>query len=215
MKTIALFGGMGNTGRAFKKFALDNGYKIRMLVRRIENEADLNSNLVIIPGDFSEYKTINETVTGSDIVVCMGSALKSKEGRLMSNFVNLLGKAMKEHGVKKLLYQAGALNYLPNKKKKTSVWLMRNTIGQFSGAIPALLDHERAFAIIEQQLKQNGIEVMVTLPGAMGLEQGESKKELTVQEDIAWTTSRFVDVAQFSVKAIEIDKYWNQYIYIS
>ena len=100
-------------------------------------------------------------------------------------------------------------------KKKTSVWLMRNTIGQFSGAIPALLDHERAFGIIEQQLKKDGIEVMVTMPGAMGLEQGESLKELTVQVNVAWTKSRFVDVAQFAIKAIGSDKYWNQYIYIS
>jgi hypothetical protein len=214
-KTIALFGGTGNTGKYFQKMALDEGYKLRLMVRNKALSFENHPNLEIIQGDFSNLNAIKETVTGCDLVVCMGSSLKSKESRLMSDFSTLLLTAMNEAGVKKLIYQAGALNYLPNRNKIWSVRMMRNTIGKFSGAIDSLLDHERVFEIIEQEYKKNDIQVMVTLPGAMGLVAGDSKKDLVVHQSVIWTQSRFIDVAKFTITAINKEAYWNQYLYIA
>jgi putative NADH-flavin reductase len=89
-KTIALFGGTGNTGKYFQKMALEEGYKLRLMVRNKAMNFESHPNLEIIQGDFSNLNAIKETVTGSDLVICMGSSLKSKESRLMSDFTMLL-----------------------------------------------------------------------------------------------------------------------------
>jgi nucleoside-diphosphate-sugar epimerase len=214
-KTLAIFGGTGNTGKYFQKMALEKGYKVRLMDRNKVLNFEKHSNLEIIQGDFLNFNAIKETITGSDIVICMGSSLKSKESRLMSSFATSLYTAMKETGVKKLIYQAGALNYLPNRNKILSVWLMRNTIGHLSGAIGSLLDHERTFDIFEEKYKKNEIQVMVTLPGAMGLIEGELSKDLVVHNSVVWTQSRFMDVAKFTLNAIDKEEYWNQYLYIA
>jgi nucleoside-diphosphate-sugar epimerase len=213
-KTIALFGGTGNTGKVFKKLALDQGYKLKILVRIAVKTLETDPNVVYVTGDFSNFSAIRETTEGCDVVVCMGSALNSSDKYLMSNFIILLFEAMKETGTAKLVYQAGALNYLPNKKKMLSVWIFRNSIGKFSGALDALLDHERVFAYFEQVVKQHGIQIIVTLPGALGLTKGDSKKDLTEYKSIVWSQSRYIDVAKFTLKAIENESNWNTYLYI-
>ncbi|MEY3438344.1 MAG: hypothetical protein RL265_929, partial [Bacteroidota bacterium] len=85
-KTLAIFGGTGNTGKHFQKMALEKGYKVRLMNRNKVLNFEKHSNLEIIHGDFSNFNAIKETITGADIVICMGSSLKSKKSRLMSSF---------------------------------------------------------------------------------------------------------------------------------
>lgn len=212
-KTIALFGATGATGNEFLKLALKENYIVKALVRTPEKLKITDANLTIIKGDLSDEKAISKVVENTDNIVCMVSSLKSPQKDLMYNFIKVLHPIMLKNKVAKLTYMAGALCYAPNKKKSLRVALMRNTIGKITRVETSIADHDKVMQYIHQRMHPDDLKIFVTLPGGLGLTVGESKKQLNVYEKTVLKSSRFIDVAKFTLQ--NIDNYFGGYLYVA
>jgi hypothetical protein len=213
--SLALFGATGSCGKEFLKLALANHHKVKALVRNPKNLSISNPNLTIIQGDFNNYVAISEVVENSDIIICMAGSLQSPEKDLMFNFVKTLHLIMLEKRVTNLTYQAGALCYLPNSSKNIVVRLLRNTIGKITGTETALADHDRVLDYIQSRMTPIGLKIIVTLPGALGLTSGQSQRDLQIQKGMKFKSSRFIDVAKFTLENIDNSDLQGQYVYIA
>ena len=213
--SLALFGATGSSGKEFLKLALANHHKVKVLVRNPKNLSISNPNLTIIQGDFNNYEAISEVVEKSDFVICMAGSLKSPSKDLMFNFIKTVHSIMLEKRVTNLTYQAGALCYLPNSPKNIVVRLLRNTIGKITGTETTLADHDRVLDYIQSRMIPVGLKVIVTLPGALGLTSGQSQRDLQIQKGIKFKSSRFIDVAKFTLENIDNSDLQGQYVYIA
>lgn len=213
--TISLFGATGASGKEFLNLALKNNFKIKALVRNLNNISISNPNLELIQGDFSNIESITQVVKNSDYIVCMAGSLKSPSKDLMYNFIKSLHTIMLQEKVFNLTYQAGALCYIPNAKKSFLVKIMRGTFGKITGTELSLKDHDKVLNYINSKMTLSGLNVIVTLPGAMGLNPGESKKELEIQNGIKFTSSQFIDVAKFTLSNFNNTNLFGKFVYIA
>lgn len=213
--TISLFGATGASGNEFLNFCLKNNLKVRALVRNINNINISNPNLELIQGDFNNTASITKVVNGSDYIVCMASSLKSPINDLMYNFIKSLHAIMLQEKVFNLTYQAGALCYVPNAKKSLFVKILRGTFGKITGTELSLKDHDKVLKYINSKMTPNGLNVIVTLPGAMGLTLGESQKDLKIQNGIKFTSSKHIDVAKFTLLNFNNQDLFGKFIYIA
>src|SRR5258708_3453382 len=69
MKTIAVFGAAGNTGRPFTEMALKDGYAVKALVRTPAKLGLQDPNLEVIQGDLTDSAKVEETIRGTDAVI--------------------------------------------------------------------------------------------------------------------------------------------------
>jgi len=214
-KTIALFGATGATGNEFLKLALKQNYIVKALVRTPEKLKITDANLTIIKGDLSNEKAISKVVENADNVVCMVSSLKSPQKDLMYDFIRVLHPIMLKYKVTKLTYMAGALCYAPSKKKSLRVALLRNTLGKITGVETSIADHDKVMQYIQQKMLSDNLKVFVTLPGGLGLTVGESKKELNVYEKTVLKSSRFIDVAYFTLQSMDNPNFFGRYLYVA
>jgi prephenate dehydrogenase len=214
-KTIALFGATGATGNEFLKLALKQNYIVKALVRTPEKIKITDANLTLIKGDLSNEEAISKVVENTDNIVCMVSSLKSPQKYLMFNFIKILHPIMLKNRVTKLTYQAGALCYPPNKKKSVKVALMRNTVGKLTRVETSIADHDKVMQYIQHNMLSDNLNVFVTLPGGLGLTVGESKEELNVYEKIVLKSSRFIDVAYFTLQNMNNSTFFGRYLYVA
>lgn len=214
-RTIALFGATGATGNEFLKLALKQNYIVKALVRTPEKIKITDANLTLIKGDLSNEEAISKVVENANNIVCMVSSLKSPQKDLMFNFSKILHPIMLKNKVTKLTYQAGALCYPPNNKKSLRVALMRNTLGKITRVETSITDHDRVMQYIQEKMLSDNLKVFVTLPGGLGLTVGESKKELNVYEKTILKSSRFIDVADFTLNNMDNTNYFGRYLYIA
>ena len=213
--TISLFGATGASGKEFLNLALKNNFKIKALVRNINNISISNPNLELVQGDFSNIESITQVVKNSDYIICMAGSLKSPINDLMYNFIKSLHTIMLQEKVFNLTYQAGALCYVPDTKKSFLVKIMRITFGKITGTEISLKDHDKVLNYISSKMSPNGLNVIVNLTGALGLNNGESKKELEIQNGIKFTSSQFIDVAKFTLLNFNNTKLFGKFIYIA
>ncbi len=214
-RTIALFGATGSTGNEFLKLALKENYIVKALVRTPEKLKITDSNLTVIKGDLSNEKAISKVVEKADNIICMVSSLKSPQKDLMYNFIKVLHPIMLKNKSATLTYMAGALCYAPNKKKSLRVALMRNTLGKITRVETSIADHDRVMQYIHQRMLPDNLKVFVTLPGGLGLTVGESKKRLKVYEKTVLKSSRFIDVADFTLKNMDNPNFFGRYLYVA
>ena len=73
-KVIALFGATGSTGREFIELAIQENYGIRALVRSPEKLKEVEPDVQIIKGDFSNHSF--QVIEHSDFVVCLAGSLR-------------------------------------------------------------------------------------------------------------------------------------------
>jgi putative NADH-flavin reductase len=71
MKTIAVFGASGNTGKPFIEMALKDGYAVKALVRTPAKLGFQHPNLKVIQGDLTDSAKVEETIHGTDAVISL------------------------------------------------------------------------------------------------------------------------------------------------
>lgn len=109
MKTIALFGASGRTGKPLLTLLLSKGYSVKALVR---NPAGINSahpNLHLIQGNILNLSNVEATIEGANSVI---SVIGHVKGDAQSRTVQTEGTAnilaaMNTYGVKRLLSLTG------------------------------------------------------------------------------------------------------------
>jgi putative NADH-flavin reductase len=121
MKTIALFGITGRTGKPLQSLLLNKGYHIKALVRTPENFTAKHPSLSLIQGNILNAEDVERTVEGADVVI---SVIGHVSGDAQSTNVQTTGtlnilSAMGKHGIKRLLsLTGGAVPYKQHDKPK-------------------------------------------------------------------------------------------------
>jgi len=138
MKKIALFGGSGKTGRLFLEQALDRGYSVRVLVRNPEKVNVRHPALEVIKGDVLNEKHVSTTVKGFDIVVSLFGHVKGSSEWLQTDGTNNIIKAMKMHGVPRIISLSGGGLPYPEKDQPKFLDKMIRTLMKI--AVPKILN---------------------------------------------------------------------------
>jgi putative NADH-flavin reductase len=105
VKTIAVFGATGRTGKPVTELALQRGYQVRALVRTPSKLTIDNPNLTVIEGGLTDPAKVEETVRGTDAVlllVGMSPSVRKPAGLRESTARNVVA-AMKATGVRRLI----------------------------------------------------------------------------------------------------------------
>jgi NAD(P)-dependent dehydrogenase (short-subunit alcohol dehydrogenase family) len=150
--TFLVFGATGRTGKHFVSLALQEGHKVRALVRNPEKVTIQDSNLELHKGSIASYSALADLLSGVHYVVCMlGNSEQQRIEKIDLLFVKNLIPAMRQHGVKRFLYQAGGLTRPYKEKLPLISWILRNTIARSSGLIG---QHEDNEAVIEYLVEE-------------------------------------------------------------
>lgn len=213
MPTIALFGATGGSGSEFLNLALDAGHTVRALARTPDKLEKKSDRLTVVQGTFSDADKAEDVVTGADYVVVMGGAVKNCPQDMMFNFVKLLHPIMQKAGTKVFFYQAGALNPAPGTSNPFKFKFMRATLARGIGLEPQLKDHDNVLRYISTSMTGDDIKVIVSRPGAGGLQKGESKKKLEVVELASMTPTMYIDLAQWSLEALTNESLYGKFPY--
>ena len=130
-QTFLVLGATGQTGKHFTALALQDGHRVRALVRNPGKLAVDSPNLEVRPGSITEVPDLDGLVDGVDAVVSLlGDAQLQKTRKINTAFVRELVPAMRRHGVTRFLYQAGALSAPPDQKLPPPLWTIRHTVAR-------------------------------------------------------------------------------------
>lgn len=103
MKTIAVFGASGNTGKLFTEMALKDGYAVKALVRT-PAKLDLQlPNLQVIQGDLTDSAKVEETIRGTDAVVSLIGAASGSPSDIKVIATRHIISAMQKNNVKRFI----------------------------------------------------------------------------------------------------------------
>jgi hypothetical protein len=196
--TFLVFGATGRTGRHFVSLALKEGHKVRALVRNPEKIAVQSPNLEIIKGSITDYEKIDELVKGVHFVISMlGDAELQRDGKVNNQFVKKLVPAMRREGVKRFLYQAGALSRRYHERLPLIPWILRNTIARMGGLIGQHQDNE---AVIEY-LVEDAQDIEWVVHRAAITSDGPSKGKLK-RSQTRMSIATFGDCAAYNYRLL-------------
>jgi uncharacterized protein YbjT (DUF2867 family) len=173
MATFLVFGATGGTGKHFCPIALEGGHKVRVLVRNPGKLTVQNENLQIQQGSITDVPQLDKLVDGVDFVVSMlGDREAQQKAKINTAFVKKLVPAMRRHGVKRFLYQAGGLSTPYKGHLSPLLWTIRHSVARgFEGQHH---DNEAVMAYLAEEAQD--IEWMVHRAGIGG--DGPSKGTL-------------------------------------
>ena len=150
--TFLVFGATGQTGQHFVSLALGEGQRVKAFARNPAKLAIRNPHLVVHQGSVTDVSNLDALLEGVNFVVSMlGDATLQRHKKINAGFVKQLIPAMRRQGVKRFLYQAGALTR-PYKGSLPPVsWVLRNTLARFGGLIG---QHEDNEAVIQYLVEE-------------------------------------------------------------
>ena len=151
---LAIFGSTGRTGSALQEKALEAGHEVTAIVRN-PSKLTRYEHLTVVQGDADDQSTVELAVQGMDAVVSVMSASASqknaKNKTLTSGIQNII-RAMKKHGVNRLIMTAPNSIPLPEDKPDIRFKLLnrivrflvptayRDTIGSMEAAMSSDLN---------------------------------------------------------------------------
>lgn len=192
--TYLVFGGTGRTGRHFISVVLNDGHKVKALVRNPEKIDIHHPNLELVKGSITDYEPIDDLLRGVDFVISMlGDAQMQKQQNVNALFIKKLIPGMRRQSVKRFLYQAGGFTR-PYKKELPFVnWLLKQTLVRFSGLLGQHRDNEAVINYLVEEAKD--IEWMVHRAGLYG--DGPSKGILK-RSITKFSIAPFIDCATYN-----------------
>lgn len=194
--TFLVFGASGQTGQHFVSHALKEGHRVRALVRTPAKLASRSPELEVHQGTITDVPNLDELVQGVDFVVSMlGDAETQKKTKINTAFVQKLIPAMRRHGVKRFLYQAGGLSKPPNQQLSPALWTIRNTVARgFIG------QHEDNEAVMEYLVKAaTDIEWMVH---RAGIGSNGPSKGVLARSERKISIATFEDCATYNYRTL-------------
>ncbi len=105
---IVLWGATGLTGREVLNQALDAGHEVKAVVRNPEQIEIEHANLSVAQGDVLNPKSVNEAVSGGDVVIsAIGSGASFAQARkpttlYSAGFANIVA-AMRKHSLRRFI----------------------------------------------------------------------------------------------------------------
>jgi hypothetical protein len=111
-----------------------------------------NPNLELRQGSISDLGPLDELVSGVDFVVLMlGDAKLQEHENINASFVERLVPAMRNAGVKQLLYQAGGFTKPYRENLPIMSWILKNTLARFSNLLGQHRDNEAVLKYLVEQ----------------------------------------------------------------
>jgi len=202
MKTIALFGGTGKTGRLFLEQALEKGYHLKALVRTPAKVQIEHARLEIIQGDVLTAEDVERTIQGSDLVVSLFGHVKGSPKWLQTNGTKNIVQAMKDHQITRIIsLSGGGLPYPEKDQPKLADHLIR---GIMKIAVPKILND----AIQHHKvLEKSGLQwTIVRGPRLTDGPKTDNYRVGWVGVNASTKISR-ADLADFIVKLVEDQQY--------
>lgn len=201
MHTYLVFGATGQTGTHFTSKVLQEGHRVRALVRNPEKVAIHDPNLDVVQGSITDYQPLDELLRGADFVVCLlGDARAQQDATVNANFIKRLIPAMRRQAVKRLLYQAGGFTRPYQQRLPLSSWLLKQTLVRFSGLLGQHRDNEAVLAYLVEEASD--IEWVVHRASLYG--DGPSRGHLT-RSKTQFSIAPFVDCATYTYGLVSDD----------
>lgn len=97
---ILILGGTGRVGSHIVRHALQDGHRVRVLVRSPEKIEYVHDNLTVIQGDVLNQESVARAMHGMDAVI---SALNTDGGTVLSESMLLIIKAMEAERIKRII----------------------------------------------------------------------------------------------------------------
>lgn len=107
MKTIALFGASGKTGKHILEKALNQGYHVKALVRDPQKMTIGHTHLTLIKGDVLIKEDVWRTIEGAEAVVSAFGHVQGSPEWLQTNGTKNIVLAMKAMGVRRIVSLSG------------------------------------------------------------------------------------------------------------
>ncbi|WP_017257693.1 NAD(P)-dependent oxidoreductase [Pedobacter arcticus] len=107
MKSIAIIGATGSTGKELVRLAIESNFKVTAVVRN-PTKIELQKKLTILKGDVTDLDSLILALKDVDYVIsCFGPTNHRKVGNLMSLGTLNIVKACEENGVARLIFLSG------------------------------------------------------------------------------------------------------------
>ena len=107
MKSIAIIGATGSTGKELVRLALDANYRVVLVVRN-PDDIQPEKNVTVMKGDVTNLKSLEEALKNVNFVIsCFGPADNRKVGTLMSTGVSNIVKACEKNKVERFVFMSG------------------------------------------------------------------------------------------------------------
>ena len=210
MKTIAIFGGTGETGKIVLERALKMGYKVQALVRSPEKLEVEKSEITVIQGDVLNPEDVHKTVEGSDVVLSLFGHVKGSPEWLQTNGTENIVKAMKKTGSKKIISLSGGGLPFPEKDKPKFTDKMIRFIMKI--AVPKILNDAIKHAGV---LEGSGLDWMIVRGPRLTNDNAKNEYRVGWVGVNASTKICRTDLADFIVKQIDSDEYIYQMPFVS
>lgn len=194
--TYLVFGATGATGQHFVPLVLSEGHRAKVLVRNPAKLSLQDAKLDVYHGSITEIADIDRLVEGVDFVVAMlGDVTVQRDSKINAAFVKKLIPAMRRHGVKRFLYQAGGLSR-PYKGRLTPLlWTIRNTLAR--GYIGQHEDNEAVMEYLAEEA--DDIEWIVH---RAGIGSNEVSKGVLKRSKTKFSVAIFGDCAAYNYRTI-------------
>jgi putative NADH-flavin reductase len=199
MKTYLVFGATGQTGKHFVEIALSQGHHVRAVARnpaKIENQ---NKNLEVFQGAIDDDLDFDALLLGVDFVVAMIGDRETQKTRLVcTEFVKRLVPAMRQNGIKRFLFQAGAFSTPANKRLSPIMLALKHTVGR------AFLGQHKDNAAVMRYLADEAKDIEWIVHRAAINSDSASKGKL-VRSRGKLSVATFVDTAEYNLRILNDD----------
>ncbi|KAK4502059.1 hypothetical protein PRZ48_007870 [Zasmidium cellare] len=203
MSTFLVFGATGGTGRHFVKLALEEGHRVKAIVRSPAKLAWIqNPNLQVIQGSITDdpLPLLDECMSDSDYVVSMvGDARMQMQSKVNTAFVEKqLVPSMRRNGVKRFLHQAGGLSKPYKEYFSPYLWMLRHTIARAYAGQHA--DNEAVMKYLAEDAMD--IEWIVHRAG-IGSEGSKGTLRRSPNSESKFSVATFRDCAAYNLKTVQ------------
>jgi len=109
VKSLAIFGGSGATGRVLISHAVSKGWLIRALVRKtgsLEFEPD---RVTVVEGVLQNHEDVRATLQGCDAVICVFGPRPPYTDIFCEHATSIIVTAMQQAGIQRLVCQTGGM----------------------------------------------------------------------------------------------------------
>ncbi|KAG8463330.1 hypothetical protein KFE25_004841 [Diacronema lutheri] len=185
-RLVVVFTSTGRAGSHLVRAALDAGFRVRVFSRdpsRLLTEAPappVGAGAVeSVPGELDDDAAVRAAMAGASIAICVaGTTRRSRKSfadGLMRGFAASALDGMREHGVRRLVYQAGALCVAPGERPSMGKRLLRLTLAASTGMLAAIEDHDAAIARLADHA--HNVSWAVTMPGMLSEQPSKGQLE--------------------------------------
>lgn len=105
---LAIFGATGKTGRHLVEQALARGHTVTALARHPEKLARRHERLHFVQGDIREAAKVAQAIAGAEAVISVLGPTSNRPELAVSQGMDNILAAMRQHGVRRLIVSAGA-----------------------------------------------------------------------------------------------------------